>query len=148
MEQKEEKQVQNIRQLIPMRFRLTHQKAVQLRRGKRSFFTSVFDRIRGKFASSEIEEHAKFFCLKFVEKLSEECILVGNEYQLSVVNLACMQDYVEASSEWAIAEDDPISNLFVSSKGKTLSTQCVLFLWFVRVACTFTHILWSRTNNQ
>jgi hypothetical protein len=77
-----------------MRFRLTHEKALQLRKGKRNFLSSVFDRIRGRLSSSELEGQGSLFCLKYAEKLSEEILLVGNEYQLSAIALSCMQDYV------------------------------------------------------
>lgn len=61
-----------------------------------------------------------------MEKLNEEYLLVGNEYQLNAIGIHCMPDYVEASSQWAIAEDEPITNLFVSPKGTRPPMQSAL----------------------
>ena len=63
------------------------------------------------------------FSLKYMEKLGEDCLLIGNEYQLNAVGLDCMQDYTEASSRWEIVEEDLITSLFfwmdlVSSSSK------------------------------
>lgn len=122
-----EKKVQNIRELLTMRFRLTHDRALHLRKGKRTFFSSVMDRIRGRLTSSELENSHSLFCLKYVEKLNEEYLLIGNEYQLNAIEIHCMSDYVEANSQWAIAEEDPITNLFVSPKGNDYYMQSALY---------------------
>ena len=66
-----EKKVQNIRELLTMRFRLTHERALHLRKGKRNFLSSVLDRISGRLGTPELQDNRSFFSLKYVEKLSE-----------------------------------------------------------------------------
>ena len=59
-----------------------------------------------------------------MEKLSEECIILGNELQLNAIMFNCMQDYIDASSEWSIAEDELITNVFVFPKVRSLFVIC------------------------
>jgi hypothetical protein len=58
--------------MLAMRFRISNERGLKLRKSETSFFTKFVDRFRGKIRSSELDEELlPLFSLKFIEKLNE-----------------------------------------------------------------------------
>jgi hypothetical protein len=119
-----------------MRFRLTHPKAIQSRSKKASLINRITSSMH--LHASAAQEDSPFV-LKFLEKLSDEHLLIGNEYQLNLLDLSGIQeDFVGTSSGWSIAEDEPITQIFVMSKSISLLIQSAVSLLFVQELCCST----------
>ena len=77
---------------------------------------SIADTMASRHDSSKKEEEGDSFKLKYIEKLSNEHLLIGNSYQLDMLRLNVKNNFIDVEYKWSICPSELISSISIDMK--------------------------------